>query len=167
MRRTVMMRAPRDSETRTPRQPGVQVLPPRGERTQIQPAVAAGRAALDFAAELATFAAAMSKNPSEVLQSLSGDLAGHAQRRAKELHAMSSADRRAQVAAAFAPRKDASRRIRAVISESGPLLQAEIFSQLPPWLRGDVHDLVRCGPTSPVPPLVSKLAARVIRECTR
>jgi alkanesulfonate monooxygenase SsuD/methylene tetrahydromethanopterin reductase-like flavin-dependent oxidoreductase (luciferase family) len=167
MSRTVAMRAPRDPNNKTPRQPGVAILPPRGERTQIQPAVAAGERGRDFAAELATFAAAMSKSPGEVLKSLSADLAAHADRRAAELQAMSSADRRSSVAAAFAPPKDAASRLRAVVTEVGPLLRAEIYSQLPPWLRSEVRDLVRTEAKPPVPPLVTRLAARLIREATR
>lgn len=168
MAKTVAMRAPKvSSERDTPRQPGVAVLPPRADRTQLQPAIVAGRSGVEFAEDLATFAAAMTKQPAAVLNTLSPDLAVHAIRRANELHALKSTDRRAKIAATFAPRTDAVRRIRAVLAESGPLLKAEIYAQLPPWLRVDVADLVRSGPKTKVAPLVSKLAARLIRESTK
>ena len=165
MSRTVAMRAAR--VPKTPRQPGVAVLPPRADRTQIQPAIAAGKPAQSFADDLATFAAALNKNTSALLGTLSGDLAPRAQVKANELRAMTSADRRSKVAQTFAPPNDAARRIRAVLAESGPLLRCEIFSQLPPWLRGDVADIVRESPKAPVPPLVKALATRLIRESTR
>ena len=165
MSRTVAARPPR--EPKTPRQPGIAILPPRAERTQIQPAVAAGAAGKSFADDLAVFTAAMSKTPGALLAALSPDLVEPARRRAEELKAMTSQDRRAQVATTFAPKHDIGLRLHAVIAEAGPLLRAEIYSQLPPWLRLNVGDLVRSGPTQAVPPLVKKLAARLIRECTR
>lgn len=165
MDRTVAMRAPKTPKT--PRQPGVALLPPRAERTHIEPAVAAGKPATSFADDLAIFAAAMNKNTAALLGTLSADLASRAQNKADELRAMSSADRRAKVAATFAPKTEATQRLRAVLSESGPLLRCEIFSQLPPWLRGEVADIVRTTPSEPVPPLVKVLAARLIRESTR
>lgn len=167
MDRTIAMRKRAESVSKTPLQPGVQVLPPRGEPTQIQPAVATGMSGMDFARDLAVFTAAMSKRPEHLLATLSGDLAVVAHSKASELKAMASPERRATVARTFAPPADVAKRLRATLMEAGPLLQEEIFRQLPTYLRVDVADIVRREPRHPVAPFVTGLAARLIREATR
>ncbi len=82
------------------------------------------------------------------------------------LAARSSPDRQARVAQVFGPVPDAAERLRRLVAEASPPLQAELLRRLPPYYRS-----LFPGTTPPraegAPAALTALAERLLREATR
>ncbi len=103
----------------------------------------------------------------ELLGGLGEGAAERALEHLRRLASLPSAQRQAKVAVEFGERPDAAARLRRLMSEVQPSLGREILRRLPPYHRtlfpAERPDI----PAHEVPPALTALAERLIREATR
>jgi hypothetical protein len=103
----------------------------------------------------------------ELLEGLGVREAQRAQEHLAGLMALTSAQRQARVALEFGMRTDPEDQLRALMAEASETLRREIFRKLPPYHRSLFPQWSVEPPEVSVPPALSALAERLIREATR
>jgi hypothetical protein len=82
------------------------------------------------------------------------------------LVARPSPDRQARAAQVFGPVPEAPQRLRYLMAEASPPLQAELLRRLPPYYRS-LFPSAGAPRAAPCPLALGRLAERLIREATR
>lgn len=103
----------------------------------------------------------------ELLDGLGEHEAARAKEHLLRISALPSAQRQAKVAVEFGERADAGARLKALMAEAPEPLRQEVFRRLPPYHRTLFPGRQVEPPSPEVPPGLSALAERLIREATR
>ncbi|QSQ13643.1 hypothetical protein [Myxococcus landrumensis] len=103
----------------------------------------------------------------ELLEGLGTVAMKRAKAHLRHIVMLPSPRRQAKVATEFGERADAGARLKDLMAEVPEALRKEIFRNLPPYHRS-LFPGRRVEPSDPLaPPLLSALAARLVREATR
>ena len=121
-----------------------------------------------FAERLALFVTGVARsNTDELLAGLAGPVRKRATRFALEALKWDSATRQGRMAVTFGNNPRASQRLKELIADASPALQAAVFRRLAPWQQS-LFPRLKDGLASPAPAdAMDALAERLIREATR